>query len=208
MTRNEAVKIIRVIVDSYSNYKPSNLSETVDVWCDMLSEYSYQQVAVALKSYILSDSSGFAPSIGQLVDKIRVVSQPRQLSENEAWALVSKALRNGYYGAEEEFKKLPEIVQKAVGYPSNLRDWSQQEENSLSVIQSNFQRDYRTVVKREEEISKMPAEVKMLIEKINSNIGLEIKEAAVIEQKPIEYTDTEDVPQEFEEYLSKLRVGK
>lgn len=205
MTRDETVKIIRVIVDSYPNYKPSNLSETVDVWCDMLSEYSYQQVAVALKSYILSDSSGFAPSIGQLVDKIRVVSQPRQLSENEAWALVSKALRNGYYGAEEEYSKLPKLVQDAVGHPSNLRDWSQQDESALSVIQSNFQRVYRTVAQRETDISKMPTEVRGLIEKINSNIGLEIKELVAIEQKPIEYTECEEVPKEVEEYIKNLR---
>ena len=209
MTREETVKIIRIMVDSYPNYKPSNLSETVDVWCDMLSEYSYQQVAVALKSYILSDTSGFAPSIGQLVSNIKTISQPRQLSENEAWALVSKALRNGYYGAEEEFSKLPKLVQDAVGHPSNLRDWSRQDESALSVIQSNFQRVYRTVAQRETEISKMSTEVRALIDKINSNIGLEIKEVAAIEQKLIEYTDesaeTEDVPKEFEEYLSKLR---
>ena len=43
MTREETVKIIRIMVDSYPNYKPNNISETVDVWHMMLSEYTYEQ---------------------------------------------------------------------------------------------------------------------------------------------------------------------
>ena len=53
MTREETVKIIRIMVDSYPNYKPNNISETVDVWNMMLSEYTYEQISVALKAYIL-----------------------------------------------------------------------------------------------------------------------------------------------------------
>ena len=70
MTREETVKIIRIMVDSYPNYKPNDISETVDVWHMMLSDYDYNLVAMALNAYILSDTSGFAPSIGQLVAKI------------------------------------------------------------------------------------------------------------------------------------------
>ena len=36
MTREETVKIIRIMVDSYPNYKPNDISETVDVWQMML----------------------------------------------------------------------------------------------------------------------------------------------------------------------------
>lgn len=49
MTRDETVKIIRIMCDCYPNYKPSNLSETVDVWNMMLEEYSYSQISMALK---------------------------------------------------------------------------------------------------------------------------------------------------------------
>lgn len=157
MTRDETKKIIRIMVDSYPNFKPSDISETIDVWCMMLDGFSYQQVSVALKAYILSDSSGFAPSIGALVDKIHGMSQPNELNEMEAWSLVSKAIRNGYYGAEEEFEKLPEMVQKAVGNPSNLRAWAHTDEQSIeNVVQSNFMRTYRAVVKKQYEQEKIP----------------------------------------------------
>lgn len=164
MNREETKKILRIMVDSYPNYKPVDMAETIDVWQMMLEDFSYQQVAMALKAYIMSDTSGFAPSIGQLVGKMQMISQPNELNEMEAWALVSKAIRNGYYGAETEFEKLPEMVQKAVGQPSQLRQWAHSDMESIeTVIQSNFIKTYRTVVKRESEIQRMPIEVRNMI---------------------------------------------
>lgn len=164
MNREETKKILRIMVDSYPNYKPVDMAETIDVWQIMLEDFSYQQVAMALKAYIMSDTSGFAPSIGQLVGKMQMISQPNELNEMEAWALVSKAIRNGYYGAESEFAKLPEMVQKAVGQPSQLRQWAHSDMESIeTVIQSNFIKTYRTVVKRETEIQRMPIEVRNMI---------------------------------------------
>jgi hypothetical protein len=172
MTRDETKKIIRIIADSYPNYNPSCISETIDVWSMMLEEYPYNQIAMALKAYILTNTSGFAPSIGQLVGKLK--SAEPQLNEMEAWSLVSKAIRNGYYGAEEEFAKLPEVVQKAVGNPANLRAWSHTDEQSIeNVVQSNFLRTYRVVVKRESESAKLPDSLRnaMMIEsKDNANL--------------------------------------
>lgn len=165
--------------DCYPNYKPNNLSETVDVWNMMLENYSYEQVSVALKAYISSDTSGFAPSIGQLIGKIQTISQPQELDGMTAWGLVSKALRNGTYGAIEEFNKLPPLVRQAVGMPDNLKNWATSDYQTIeTVIQSNFLRTYEVIVKRETEISRMPDNIKLLIEKTNVN-----SHKAQIEQK-------------------------
>lgn len=179
MTRDETVKIIRIMCDCYPNYKPNNLSETVDVWNMMLEEYSYKQVSIALKAYVHSDISGFAPSIGQLIGKIQTISQPQELGGMTAWGLVSKALRNGTYGAVEEFNKLPPLVRQAVGMPDNLKNWATADYQTIeTVIQSNFLRTYETVVKRANEINRMPDNIKSLIEKTNAN-----SHKAQIEQK-------------------------
>lgn len=164
MTREETVKIIRIMVDSYPNYKPNDISETVDVWQMMLSDYDYNLVAMALKAYILSDTIGFAPSIGQLVSKIQTITKPHELSEMEAWSLVSKAIRNSGYNSVEEFAKLPPIVQNAVGLPEQLRTWALDENYNEQVVSSNFMRCYRNELARHEELSKMPAEIKALID--------------------------------------------
>lgn len=84
---------------AYPNYKPSDKTVAINTWNLLLSEYSYSQVESGLRAYILSDTSGFAPSIGQLIAKVKTIEEPAQLNESEAWGLVSKAIRNGYYGS-------------------------------------------------------------------------------------------------------------
>ena len=184
MTRKETVKIIRIMVDSYPNYKPNDISETVDVWQMMLEEYSYQEVSVALKAYILSDDSGFAPSIGKLVSKIHTMTTPQELNEMEAWSLVYKAICNSTYNSVEEFSKLPPLVQKAVGLPENLREWAMTENLNLEVVMSNFQRAYKSELKRHEELQKMPQNVRRLIEK--ANVGSYSAQIADKKQQAIE----------------------
>ena len=170
MTRDETIKLLMVIQSAYPNFKPPDKTVAVDTWYTMLRNMDYNVVQMGLRAYITSDTSGFVPSIGQLINTIYLAQNPQELNEMEAWALVSKALRNGYYGATEEFNKLPPLVQKAVGSPDNLRNWSQTDTNSIeNVIQSNFMRSYRLVVNRENEIKKMPVDVQALIENTNKD---------------------------------------
>ena len=168
MTETEVRKLLAMTQAVYPNYNPPSKEAAVNAWLMCLSEYDNNVVMAAFKAYITTDTSGFAPSIGQLRDKLHAIQNPQELNEMEAWSLVSKALRNGYYGAVEEFNNLPPLVQKAVGSPDNLRNWSQTDTNSIeNVVQSNFMRSYRLVVNRENEIKKMPADVRTLIENVN-----------------------------------------
>ena len=161
MTRDEAKRIIQIMCTTYPNFHPSNLTDTVDVWAMVLEDFTYQEISLALKAYILTDTSGFVPSVGALVAKVPR-AQANELTEMEAWAMVSRAIRNGYYGAEEEFAKLPAVVQKAVGNASNLRQWATTDIGSIeSVIQSNFIKTYRSVAKRESDMTKLPENMKL-----------------------------------------------
>ena len=163
LKREETVKIIRIICDCYPNYKPNNLTETVDVWNMMLSDYTYEQISLALKAYILADTNGFAPSIGQLVDRVNTFSHPQELNELESWSLVYKAIRNSSYNSEYEFSILPEIVRKAVGTPNQLRTWAKDENFNEQVVSSHFIRCYRSEVAKDKDFRKMPANIQSLI---------------------------------------------
>lgn len=188
MEREQTKKIIAVMMATFPNYHPVDLTATVNTWTIMLEEYSYEEVSMALKAFVTSDTSGFAPSPGQLIERIKTISTPQSLSETEAWLLVSKALRNGSYGAQEEFEKLPPIIQKCIGSPTQLRNWAQTKNESVeNVIQSNFMRTYRTEVKRAEEIEKMPTEIKKMIGVANTGRYLEIqdRQEIQIEEKPM-----------------------
>ena len=194
MTREETVKIIRIMVDSYPNYKPNDISETVDVWNMMLSDYDYNIVAMALKAYILSDTSGFAPSVGQLVDKMKSITTPQELNEMEAWALVCDALSNSGYNYAEEYAKLPPLVQKAVGLPTQLQTWALTENLNKDVVGSNFMRCYRIEVERQKEISKMPQNVREMIENIsNGSYSSQIEQKRERSVKVLEDTKESEI---------------
>lgn len=174
MTRDEIKEMLMVIQAAYPNYKPQDKTVAVNTWYMMLKDYEKEVVEAALKIYIASDTSGFAPAIGQLIDKINTVTAPPELNSMTAWGLVSKALRNGCYGAEQEFEKLPMTVKRAVGSPDNLRHWAQSDSKSIeTVIQSNFIRTYEAEVRRKNEAAKTPPDVRTLIDKISNQKLLE-----------------------------------
>lgn len=192
------------MVDSYPNYKPNNISETVDVWNMMLSDYDYNLVAMALKAYILSDASGFAPSIGQLVSKIQALTKPQELSEMEAWSLVSKAIRNSGYNSVEEFANLPVLVQRAVGLPDQLRVWALDENYNEQVAASNFMRCYRTELNRHYEFERMPIEIREFIKSISANAHkarIEEKRAEAIKSSMSKKTDEIEAAQRDTGYI-------
>lgn len=203
MTVNDARKIIAVMLVSYPNFKPIDTELMATTWADMLNEYSYEQVSVALKCYITTDTSGFAPSIGQLIDKLKTVEQPQELNELQAWGLVRKAINNSGYHSEEEFAKLPPLVQKAVGTPGQLKQWGMSDIESIeTVAQSNFMRTYRAVVKREDEVSRMPKEIRQLIQQNEPKIMIECTSVKAIEDKNREWKPMSD---EIRAKLDKLK---
>ena len=122
-------------------------------------------------------------------------------------------------GTVEEFAKLPPLVQKAVGTPDNLRNWAVSDYQTIeSVIQSNFLRTYRTVVKRESEINCMPNEIKALIDKTNINsksAQIEQNNQRSINSLPHDKNsnigeiskreDYVEAPKEFEDLVNRLK---
>ena len=176
MKRDEVKQILMRIQTTYPNWKPQGeLSMVIDVWHEYLEGYTYQDILGAVKAYVFSDTSGFAPTVGQLIGKLNVMlnNNDSEMGALEAWAMVSKALRNGYYGAEEEYAKLPPLCQKAVGTPMNLRNWSQADLKSIeSVVMSQFISAYKTECKRAVEMAMIPQSVLLEVqEKARAGIG-------------------------------------
>ena len=219
MTREQVGKLLMTIQAYYPNYNPPDKEITLNAWYIMLAEYPEELVLQALRACIATNTSGFAPDVGQIMSKIQTISQPQELDGMAAWGLVSKALRNGTYGAVEEFNKLPPLVRQAVGMPDNLKNWATSDYQTIeTVIQSNFLRTYETVVKRAKEINRMPDNIKSLIEKTNANSHkaqieqkfqrdintLQIKENAIIGQN----TNAEEyieAPREIQDRIDRMR---
>ena len=169
MEKDEARKIMGIIRAVYPNfYKDAGKTDrevAVDIWHDMFKGDTFREVEAAVKSFIAYDTKGFPPNIGNIKELLMRLREGAdgELSETEAWALVSKALRNGIYGYQQEYAKLPEVVQRCVGSPLVLHDWAQMDiETTNSVVASNFMRSYRARASHVREMQKLPEDVKML----------------------------------------------
>lgn len=167
MTRDEAKEVIKKMTYAYPSFKPVNISEMVDVWAEMFVDVPFVAVVAALKTYVATDTSGFAPSVGKIFEIIRTFNsvQNPDLSDLQAWSLVSKAIKNSLYNSQEMFNSLPPVVQKAVGSPDILKEWAQLDSQEVgTVIQSQFLRSFRTEQKRDSEYKTLPSDIRTMLE--------------------------------------------
>lgn len=169
MTEKEVRQLLAMTQAVYPNYNPPSREAAVNAWLMCLDEYDNNVVMAAFKAYMTTNTSGFAPAPGQLIEILQTLTQPSELNELEAWSIVRKALRNCGYNSEQEFAKLPTVVQKAVGTPQQLKIWACDSEFNENVVSSNFIKTYRTEVKRATELNKMPDDIRKLVEMVNTN---------------------------------------
>ena len=209
MTRDETIKILMVIQAAYPNYKPQDKTVAVNVWAEMLSDIPYEKVSAAVKMYIQTDTSGFAPSVGDVRERVcDIFAKEDDLNETAAWSLVLKAIRRSTYYSDEEFAKLPPVVQRAVSSPRQLREWATLEDvdgKTLTVIQSNFQRTFRAEQQRERERSKLSPDVLKLMKPMNNpQIKDKPKELSVSAQRMIAERNAKPAPDNMYERVNKI----
>lgn len=144
MTEREFTVLVKGLKAVYPDPKflPDNYA--IEVWYGFLGHLDYDTARVAINKHIVT--SEYPPTIK---DILGATQEESTISEAEAWTMVRKGIRNGNYGSEEEFTKLPEIVQKAVGSPQSLSAWAQLPTSEVeTVIQSQFLRSFRATVAR------------------------------------------------------------
>lgn len=167
MTRQETGIIMDILTTAYPAFyngrNAPDMRMTVNLWAEMFAEDDVKIVAAAVKALIATDDKGFPPHIGAVKGRIRQISNPDEMTEQEAWALISKALRDGYYNAEAEFAKLPPLVQDVVHDPRQLREWSMMDEATVqSVVASNVQRSFRAKAQSRRDFEALPKDVQAL----------------------------------------------
>ena len=160
VTRGEAAKLLALVHQLYTNAKAAdNPAAQAGSWALVLDKWSYPQMEAALMAFAANDVKGFPPSPGQLVDMaVTLTEKGDEMTEQEAWTQVQKALQNGVYGYRQEFEKLPPLVRDCVGSPNQLRDWALAESSAVStVVASNFMRSYRAKKAAKGHYSRTPA---------------------------------------------------
>ena len=178
MDRAETLKIFSVIKAEYRNHfkdiSAVDANAMVDLWTEMFADVDYGIVGAAVKSYILSNTSGHPPKVGQINELIKKLTEPEPMTEQEASNLIFKALSNGIYKAESEFDKLPPILQTLVGSPNMLREWAMMDSDTVkSVIASNIMRSYRVAEERHRVKEALPSNIRAMLEEASNRLSLE-----------------------------------
>lgn len=176
MNREETATIMDILAGAYPRFYAFGVDAKaqIRVWTEMFADDDVRLVAAAVKALIAADEKGHPPHIGAVKEQMRRLTAKDDKTEAEAWARIRKAIRNSGYEANEEFAKLPPILQKLVGSPSQLREWAVMDSEELNtVVASNVQRAYRTMRMRENEQAKLPADVKRAIAGITQQFALE-----------------------------------
>lgn len=178
MTFDETVDILRIVKaewpQSFAKMSKTDGEARLNLWATMFADDDVRLVGTAVKTLIAAGDREFAPGVGQIKEQMRKLVSNGEKTEAEAWARVLKAIRNSAYDSARQFERLPPILQKIVGSPSQLREWGMMDSETLhSVVASNVQRAYRTMQQRENEAAKIPSDVAKCISEFSQKFALE-----------------------------------
>lgn len=176
MTKEETAKLLSVMKATYSNFHFDNPQLALEAWWRILEPDDYQLIMDAFVVYARTDTSGFAPTAGKL-HMLIADKQTVTMTDGEIIGMLSLASRNANYGFEEEFEKLPKLLQKVVGSPTVIRNWGVMEKEQLDFTFNQMARTYKGLVEAEK---KAKAAQGM---RIQPNFQIEEEEQQVIENK-------------------------
>ena len=178
MNRAETLQVLSYLKvaypQAYGRMTKEDIQAMAKMWELQFKGFEYEMVMMAVNSYISSDTSGYFPVIGRIKELIYKLSNPNEMTEQEAWNRVKKAISKSGWYSNEEFEKLPPNLQKLVGSPNQLRDWAMMNSDELNtVVASNFMRSYKARSNQIKEFEMLPNDVKALIETVSNTKMIE-----------------------------------
>lgn len=169
MTREETATMLTLLRVSYPAFygkmQKNDMEMVLALWSDMFQEEDVNIVKYALKE-LIATHSGFPPDIAAVKTKIKEIigAATGEQTDEELWQTLKKAVSNGTYGAQQEFEKLPPVLQRYCGSPSTLREMASINEDTFNTVNhGQFLRQIKVIKERENYSQRMPAEVKALI---------------------------------------------
>lgn len=173
MTKRETVQILAFLRAAYPSFYAkqgdADVEAAVNLWQACFAAEPYEAVYAAVTALTKTRTSTYPPAVGEVTEQIQRLLRPNEMTEMEAWALVSDALKGSAYGYKHLFDNLPPLVQRVVGSPSQLHEWAMMDvETVQSVVASNFQRSFKAAAMRERQLDALPPSVKDFMQRLSS----------------------------------------
>lgn len=203
------VKEFGILADAIKTYFPRDnvlpTENAMRLWYSELKDIPYQSAYMALRKYVSTNK--FAPTIADIREQVAELNDQNEeeLNETAAWYMVWKAICNSGYHADEEFAKLPPVIQRAVHSPAQLREWALLENidgKTITVLQSDFQRAFRAEKQREREQNKLSPDVLKLMRPLNNpQIEDKTKWLSIEEERAINEQNAVPAPENMMETM-------
>lgn len=153
MNKDEFKKIVKGINTMW----PEAIQDQTafDLWFQLLADLDYKIASMSLQKYMLT--AKFPPKPADIREgAVLMYPQSEELTPQEAWGMVYKAICRSTYYSVEEFEKLPREVQRACGSASRLRELAMDTNFNEGVESSNFMRTFSELQKKRREIKVLP----------------------------------------------------
>lgn len=176
MTAEQTTQILTLLQaeypQSFSKMDERQMLLKLELWAREFAEDDHTAVFAAVRTLMRSGRQ-WAPTSGEIREKMGELAAPDELPETAALDLVTRAASNGTYHAEEEFAKLPPELQEIVHSPQQLREWAMMDAGTFqSVIGSFVMKSYRNGLKRAKDRAALPENVRELIGGMTERMAL------------------------------------
>lgn len=168
MTREETIGLLALLKvnfrDDFREMTKQDAETLVNLWEMQFRDDHVEIVTAAVMALIATRESGRFPKVAEVKEQIYKITNPQEMTEQEAINLITNAVSKSGYEAKKEFDKLPPILQRIVGSQNKLREWGMMDSNAYqSVVCSNLMRSYSARVKSDRYGQALTADVKRLI---------------------------------------------
>jgi hypothetical protein len=166
MNRQEILSMLSILKKAYPNFyrnlTKQEAEDTVLLYEEMFKDCNGKLVLLTIKELI--NTYEYPPTIATIKKKMYELTHINEESNSELWEKLLKAIRNGYYGAEEEFKMLPNIIKEFLGSPEQLRSIAEMDSETIhSVVKGQFLKQIENLKERVRQKEMMTNEMKNLL---------------------------------------------
>ena len=121
----------------------------MEIWYNGLKNDDYSLALKAIETFIYGEPREFAPNIGQVKNKMFELQPVKQIDVGSAWDKVLRSARCDRQLAKDEFKKLPIVVQQALGTENFLVELGYSDKESQKYFRKEFESKLMEVLQNE-----------------------------------------------------------
>ena len=121
----------------------------MEIWYNGLKNDDYSLALKAIETFIYGEPREFAPNIGQVKNKMFELQPVKQIDVGSAWDKVLRSARCDRQLAKDEFKKLPIVVQQALGTENFLVELGYSDKESQKYFRKELENKLMEVLQNE-----------------------------------------------------------